>query len=188
MKVLVAYASRHGATAGIAERIAARITADGLPAEAKPVTAVDDVRQYHAVVLGSAAYLVHWLKEATVFAKRHRQELQGKKVWLFSSGPLGNDTVDKDGGDVLAGARPKEFAELETMLQPSGERVFFGAWDPGSPPIGISERLIRLAPASKETLPSGDFRDWGAIDGWADEIAAELKSGGGPAPGAGQAD
>ena len=37
MKILVAYATRHGATAGIAERIAATLTESGLPAEARPV-------------------------------------------------------------------------------------------------------------------------------------------------------
>ncbi|MDT0194060.1 flavodoxin domain-containing protein [Arthrobacter sp. AB6] len=182
MKVLVAYASRHGSTAGIAERIAARITEDGIEAEARPVAEVDDVGQYEAVVLGSAAYLVHWLKEATTFAKRHRRELQDKKVWLFSSGPLGNETVDKDGEDILNSARPKQFTELQELLRPSGEQVFFGAWDPDSPPIGIGERLIRLAPAAKEALPAGDFRDWDAIDAWADGIAADLKSRGGPNP------
>ena len=180
MKVLVAYASRHGSTAGIAERIAARITEDGIEAEARPVAEVDDVGQYEAVVLGSAAYMVHWLREATAFAKRHRRELQARRVWLFSSGPLGNDTVDKDGEDVLKSARPKEFAELQELLLPSGEQVFFGAWNPDSPPIGIGERLIRLAPAAKEALPAGDFRDWAAIDAWADEIAAGLEAAGRP--------
>ncbi|WP_234005380.1 flavodoxin domain-containing protein [Arthrobacter sp. PGP41] len=87
MKVLVAYASRHGSTAGIAERIAARITEDGIEAEARPVAEVDDVGQYEAVVLGSAAYLVHWLKEATTFAKRHRRELQDKKSMAFQQRP-----------------------------------------------------------------------------------------------------
>ncbi|OAE02023.1 hypothetical protein [Arthrobacter sp. OY3WO11] len=52
---------------------------------------------------------------------------------------------------------------------------------------GIAERMIRLAPASKEALPPGDFRDWDAIDTGANEIAAELKSGGEPVPDAGQA-
>lgn len=179
MKVLVAYASRHGSTAGIAERVAERIREDGLDAEALPVSDVQDVGQYEAVVLGSAAYMVHWLKEATAFAKRHRRDLQDKRVWLFSSGPLGNDAVDEDGEDILKSARPKEFAELHELLQPSGEQVFFGAWDPDSPPIGIGERLIRLAPAAKEALPAGDFRDWAAIDAWADEIARELASGAG---------
>lgn len=185
MRILVAYATRHGATAGIAERIASRLAADGVPAEAHPVAEVDDVAAYDAVVLGGAAYMGHWLKDATTFAKRHRQELQDRKVWFFSSGPLGNDTIDKDGEDVLQSARPKEFAELQTLLQPRGEEVFFGAWDPDSPPVGIGERLIRLAPAAREALPAGDFRDWAAVDAWADHIAAELKSGSESTPGSG---
>lgn len=176
MKVLVAYASRHGATAGIAERIAARLHANGMQAEARPVAEIDDIGPYDAIVLGSAAYIVHWLKDAAAFARRHQRELQARRVWLFSSGPLGNDMVDKDGVDVLESARPKEFTELQALLQLRGEQVFFGAWDPDSPPIGISERLIRLAPASKEALPAGDFRDWKAIDAWADAIANDLTS------------
>ncbi|MFD0045859.1 flavodoxin domain-containing protein [Pseudarthrobacter scleromae] len=185
MRILVAYATRHGATAGIAERIASRLSADGIPAEAHSVTDVDDVALYDAVVLGGAAYMAHWLKDATTFAKRHQQELQNRKVWLFSSGPLGNDAVDKNGEDVLQSARPKEFSELQTLLQPSGEEVFFGAWNPDTPPVGIGERLIRLAPASREALPAGDFRNWDAVDAWADHIAAELKSGSEPTPGSG---
>ena len=43
MRVLVAYATRHGATAGIAGRVAAALTAAGLPAEARPVEDVTDV-------------------------------------------------------------------------------------------------------------------------------------------------
>ena len=43
MKVLVAYATRRGATAGIAERVAAALTAAGLSAEARPVEDVKDV-------------------------------------------------------------------------------------------------------------------------------------------------
>ena len=46
MKVLVAYATRHGATAGIAERVAAALAAAGLPAEARPVEDVKDIEPY----------------------------------------------------------------------------------------------------------------------------------------------
>ena len=42
MSVLVAYASRHGSTQGIAERIAARLCADGIDAEARPAAGVDE--------------------------------------------------------------------------------------------------------------------------------------------------
>jgi menaquinone-dependent protoporphyrinogen oxidase len=95
-------------------------------------------------------------------------------VWLFSSGPLGTDLVDENGRDIFEVTRPKEFDELQTMVHPRGEQIFFGAWDGDAPPIGFGERFLKLMPASKATMPTGDFRDWPAIDAWAAEIAAEL--------------
>lgn len=174
MKVLVAYATRHGATAGIAERIAATLRDEHVPAEALATGEVTDVRPYDAVVLGGAAYMFHWLKDATRFAKRHRTALLDRPVWLFSSGPLGTDLVDDEGRDVREVCRPKEFDELTALLHPRGERVFFGAWDPDAPAAGIGERMLRLMPASKAAMPAGDFRDWAAIDAWATEIATTL--------------
>jgi menaquinone-dependent protoporphyrinogen oxidase len=80
MRVLVAYATRHGATAGIANRVAAALTAAGLPAEARPVEDVKEIEPYQAVVLGGAAYMFHWLKPAVTFARRHREELAARPV------------------------------------------------------------------------------------------------------------
>jgi len=177
MRVLVAYATRHGATAGIAERIAAVLTAAGLSAEARPVENVKDVAPYDAVLIGGAAYMFHWLKPAVAFSRRHRKELTERPVWLFSSGPLGADLVDKDGRNVLQTTRPKEFDELTKLLHPRGEQVFFGAYVPDAPPIGLGERFVQRMPAARAALPAGDFRDWPAIDAWAAQIAAELGAG-----------
>jgi menaquinone-dependent protoporphyrinogen oxidase len=173
MKVLVAYASRHGATAGIAERIADGLRVRGLTAEARPVDEVGEVERYDAFVIGSAAYLFHWLKDATRFVKRHRALLASRPVWLFSSGPLGTDRIDEQGNDVLEATRPKEFDELAALVHPRGMAVFFGAWDPGAPKVGITEQLVRRLPAAAQT-PAGDFRDWPTIDAWSAEIAREL--------------
>jgi menaquinone-dependent protoporphyrinogen oxidase len=173
MKVLVVYASRHGATAGIAERIAAGLRAHGLTAEARPVGEVGELERYDAFVIGSAAYLFHWLKDATRFVKRHRGLLGSRPVWLFSSGPLGTDRIDAQGDDVLEATRPKEFDELAALVQPRDLQVFFGAWDPDAPKVGITEQLVRRLPAAADT-PAGDFRDWPAIDAWSAEISREL--------------
>jgi menaquinone-dependent protoporphyrinogen oxidase len=181
MQVLVAYASRHGATAGIAERIAAGLRAARLRAEARPIDEVTDLSAYDAFVIGSAAYLYHWLKNATRFVERHRDHLAAHPVWLFSSGPLGTDTIDDDGRDVVEATRPKEVADLAEKVQARGEKVFFGAWDPDAPPIGIGERLFRAMPGAADALPAGDFRDWQEIDAWAAEIAASLRAGDGQA-------
>jgi menaquinone-dependent protoporphyrinogen oxidase len=173
MEVLVTYASRHGSTAGIAERIAAGLRAAGLSAEVAAVTQVGDVERYDAFVIGSAAYLFHWLKDATRFVKRHRAVLEAQPVWLFSSGPLGTERIDEHGDDVLEATRPREFDELAALVHPRDLQVFFGAWDPDAPRIGLSEQLVRRLPAAEAT-PAGDFRDWAAIDAWSAAIAREL--------------
>jgi menaquinone-dependent protoporphyrinogen oxidase len=173
MNVLVAYASRHGSTAGIAERIAAGLRAAGLDADARPVGEVGEGDPYDAFVIGAAAYMFHWLKAATRFVERHRDLLTGRPVWLFASGPLGTDLVDAEGHDVLEATRPREFDRLHAAVHPRGEQVFFGAWDPDDPPVGLADRLVRHLPAYDAT-PAGDFRDWPAIDAWTAEIAREL--------------
>jgi menaquinone-dependent protoporphyrinogen oxidase len=175
MSILVAYATRHGATRGIAERIAERLRADGLDAEVRPAAEVRDPARYDAFVVGAAAYMFHWLGDATKFVKRNRDVLAGRPTWLFSSGPLGTDTVDEQGRNVLDTAVPKEFAELRELIHPRGEKVFYGAFDSAAKPIGLAERIMSLTPAAKTALPQGDFRDWPAIDAWAAEIAAALR-------------
>ena len=175
MNVLVAYSSRHGATAGIAEHIATHLTEAGVPAKAVSVDKVTDIEPYDAVVLGASAYIFHWQREAVRFARQNAERLAAQPLWLFSSGPIGTDLVNKQGIDVLVASRPKEFDELVDLLHPVSERVFFGAYDPTARPIGLSERLIRTMPAARDGLPTGDFRDWQAIEAWAQEIAAELK-------------
>ncbi|MDJ0954538.1 MAG: flavodoxin domain-containing protein [Acidimicrobiia bacterium] len=174
MKVLVAYASRHGATAGIAKRIAERMKASGVDAVAEEVTGLRDVSAYDAYVVGSAAYMFRWLKEATRFVKRNARTLEERPLWLFSSGPTGTDLVDEKGRDIFEAMRPKEF-ETFRNLAPIDTKVFFGAWKGNEEPKGAAERFLNLMPESwKEDIPVGDFRDWDAIDAWADEIAAYL--------------
>jgi menaquinone-dependent protoporphyrinogen oxidase len=70
MNVLVAYASRHGATAGIAERIAEDLRSGGLSAGAVPAKDVRDIGPYDALVIGGAAYMFHWAEDALAFALR----------------------------------------------------------------------------------------------------------------------
>jgi menaquinone-dependent protoporphyrinogen oxidase len=172
MSVLVAYASRHGATRDIAERISARLREAGQTADAIPVTDITDLSSYEGFVIGGAAYFGSWLKETTIFVRRHQAKLVGKPVWLFSSGPLGTETKDRQGRDMLEAAEPKEWAEFKQAIEPRGTRVFYGALDPAR--LRPSERLVRALPAGRALLPEGDFRQWHDIDAWADTIVEQL--------------
>jgi menaquinone-dependent protoporphyrinogen IX oxidase len=75
MSILVAYASRHGATGEIAERIAQGLRAAGQPADARPVQEAGDLADYEGFVVGGAVYWTHWLKDARAFARRNRDLL-----------------------------------------------------------------------------------------------------------------
>ncbi|MFI5262689.1 MAG: flavodoxin domain-containing protein [Candidatus Limnocylindrales bacterium] len=172
MKVLVAYASKHGATAGIAERIAQRLRDAGLTAEVRPTIVAGDPSGFEACVIGSAAYIGHWQKDAAEYVRSNAAALAGRPVWLFSSGPLGTEATDAHGRDQRVAAEPKEIAELREAVRSRGERVFFGALDPAA--LGVRDRAIRTLPAGRALLPEGDFRDWAEIDAWADEIACQL--------------
>ncbi len=55
-QVLVTYASKHGATAKIVEKIDQVLGQSGLSTDVLPVDSVGDLTPYKAVVLGSAVY------------------------------------------------------------------------------------------------------------------------------------
>jgi menaquinone-dependent protoporphyrinogen oxidase len=178
MRVLVVYASRHGATSGIAERLATVLTAEGLTAEIHPVgdariiERAGHLDRYDAFVIGSAVYAFHWIGEARDFVRQNLDLLRSRPVWLFGSGPLGDKTTDDKGHDLLK--PPPEMAELAERVQARGSRVFFGAWDPDAKPIGVMERVMHVLPAAKDALPAGDFRNWDEIEAWARSIAHDL--------------
>jgi menaquinone-dependent protoporphyrinogen oxidase len=157
MKVLVAYASRHGATKEIAERITTALREGGFATDLLPASSVDDIEMYDAFVIGSAAYTGQWLREAAEFVRRHGRALAERPVWLFSSGPIGGFQMPE----------PKDLAEFRGVIRPRGDRVFGGKLDPAH--LSFVERMM-----AKVVRVSGDFRDWAKIDAWAREIAEAL--------------
>jgi menaquinone-dependent protoporphyrinogen oxidase len=172
MSILVAYASKHGATGEIAERIAESLREAGQDADARPVQEARDLGDYEGFVLGSAAYMGHWLKDATAFVGSNRDVLAKRPVWLFSSGPLGTEATDAKGVDLRTSAEPKELPEFQETIHPRDHHIFFGVLDPGK--LSFTERSLRKLPSARAILPEGDFRDWDEIQDWAYGIALEM--------------
>jgi menaquinone-dependent protoporphyrinogen oxidase len=162
MNVLVAVASRHGASLQIGEVVAATLGACGLPAELRRVEDVDAVEGYGAVILGSGVYAGHWLRRARVFVDTFEAQLLQRPLWLFSSGPVGDPPRPLEG--------PAEVAGLVKRLGARDHRLFGGRIEGNE--LGIAEKaLVALVRA-----PGGDFRPWPEISDWAESIAAELQS------------
>jgi menaquinone-dependent protoporphyrinogen oxidase len=182
--VQVVYASRHGGSAGIAERIGDVLRATGIDAVVANAINEPDPAGFDAYVIGSGVYIGQWLKEGLEYLNRCQATIAAKPVWLFSSGPLPHSSkTNKEEDPITQALGPedgpgsggrKKVAALEAIIHPRDHRVFPGAFDPNDPPKSMGERLVRMMPAAKKVLPSGDYRDWDAIDAWAREIAAAL--------------
>ena len=160
MRILIAVASRHGGTRGIAEAIGQELRTAGHSVTVEHAGGAQDIKGYDAAVVGSAVYMGAWLPAARQFVERNAAALSAMPVWLFSSGPLGDDPQPT-----------APLAHLDTLLQETGareHRMFVGKLDMGE--IGFGERVIARAVKA----PEGDFRDWAAIRAWADQIAAAL--------------
>lgn len=171
-RVLIAYATKHGATAEIAEKIGQVMRAEDLEVEVLPVAQVRGLEGYGAVVVGSCVYAGRWPREAARFLRAHEAVLRTRPTWFFSSGPTGRG----DPAKLLRGwTFPANLRGLARRIQPRGIVVFHGVLDPGR--LSPLERLvIKLVRA-----PLGDFRDWYAISGWAASVASTLKEeAGGP--------
>ena len=157
-QVLVAYASKMGATREIAEAIGARFTERGLRTTVLDAGTVDSVAEHDAVVLGSAVYAARWRPEAVRFARRHRAALSDRRTWLFESGWIGPRPASVT---ATPGARRRA-----SRLGAPVPTVFGGRLDPA-----LATGLLDRALAKR--MP-GDARDWDEIRTWADRVADAL--------------
>lgn len=173
MNVLVGYASSHGSTRGVAERIGARLDEQGCRVEVRPLDQAGDVDGYDAAVLGSAIHNGAWLPPAAKFVRRNRNELAGRPVWLFSVAMIGdqNSTIAPAVTRILRrfGTQPKELADFRETIHPQGHHAFVGAIERSHLESRFG-RLIYRAMGGRY----GDYRNWTEIDVWVGGIASEL--------------
>jgi menaquinone-dependent protoporphyrinogen oxidase len=163
MKVLVAYSSKRGSTAEIAETIAATLRREGLGVCLERAEQVESLEPYDAVVLGSAVYMKRWRGDARQFLKKHRKALKQMPFWVFSSGPVGDPAKD----DPEWIEPPKLVEKVEELG--GRDHAVFGGCLPAEPKGFMERAMVEGAPKEYR-----DRRDWGEIRAWAKEIAANL--------------
>jgi menaquinone-dependent protoporphyrinogen oxidase len=159
MRVLVAYGTKMGGSAGIAEMLGDALSTAGLQVDVRPASERADIGAYDAVIVGGALYNQRWHRHARRFVSRHTSALRTRPVWLFSSGPLDDSATT---GEIAP------IAQVQDLLQRVGARghATFGG---------------RLAPDAKGLPASamaktraGDWRDPTRIRSWAATVAQEL--------------
>lgn len=161
MRVLIAAASKHEATTGIAEAIGRALSQAGIEVAVSSPAQVDSLDGYDAVVLGSAVYMGRWQPSAVGFVESHVEALRQRPVWLFSSGPIGSPDPQPKGD-------PEEVSELAREIGAREHHVFTGRLDRRR--LGFGERTVIAAVHAQY----GDFRNWDDIAAWGRKIARQL--------------
>lgn len=186
MHVLIAYATAHGSTQGVAERIADGLRVRGHRAELRRLGEGDLLGGCDAVVLGSAVHDGRWLPEAAQFAYRNRTQLADRPVWLFSVSSLGERSgafrpaVARRLRMMRGRHRAGETTEIRRAVRARGHHDFAGVVAADHWPVG--GRLVFRMMGGR----FGDHRDWAEIDDWTAGIAHGLAAGTPPGPAAPQ--
>jgi menaquinone-dependent protoporphyrinogen oxidase len=165
MQILVAYATRAGSTAEVAEVIAEVLRGTGAVVDLRRLPFTGRLAEYDAVVLGAPLYMYRWHKDAKRFLRRKKDVLKALPVAVFALGPF-ND-VEKEWNDVQA---QLDNALVEfPWLRLTAAKIFGGKYDPTKLTFPYS-----LIPA-KKNIPVVDIRDWDDIRAWAAGLAGRFR-------------
>jgi menaquinone-dependent protoporphyrinogen oxidase len=168
-KVLVAYATKAGATAEAAEEIGKVLADHGLAVEVRAVDKVKSLTAYDAVVIGTAIRMEKPLPEAVNFGKKFKAELGSRPLACFSLGVwMREDTPEH---------REMTRCFLKPLLNELPEPVSLGLFG-GKLDYSHLSPIWRVLASQDKTglMQEGDWRDWEAIRAWAGELAGKWHS------------
>ena len=169
-RVLVAYDSKHGSTAMLAETVGDVLCENGFQVDIRPAVTIEDIAPYDAIVLGSPLYYANFLPGALRFLEHHRTALAVKDVAVFAA----STSVDKETGMVNEGLSRlvfssvlSKFPEIQ-ILEPIGlmpGKYYFQEIFP--------VEIVGLKQAGFDE--AGDLLNYDYVRSWTEEIADLLK-------------
>ena len=164
-RILVAYATKAGSTAGVAEAIGGALRAAGADVDVMPAKQAT-IHPYDALVIGSGVRMGRLYGPVLRFLRRNAAAIAQRPTAYFSvSMSAAEDTAEK-----IEEAR----AYLDSALgaAPDVKPVALGTFA-GEMDVSKLGPLFRFTMA-KADIPQEDKRDWDAIRAWATETAPLL--------------
>ncbi len=158
-RILVAYATRAGSTAEIAQAIAETLTARGYAVDVRPVKEKPSLDGCAAVVLGSAVRMGAWLPEAVNFVQANQAALRALPVALFTVHML--NTGDDEASQTARAA----YVNSVLPLLNEAETVYFEGKMDFSRLSFLDRFIAKMVGAVEE-----DNRDWERIHAWANTV------------------
>lgn len=166
-KILIAYASKYGSTAEVAQEIGEVLSQAGADVNIVPMHKVKDIRQYGYVVLGTSIRMGKPLKDAISFVNKYRAKLSRMPVALFSVGLQMKEDTPKN--------REKAKGFLTPLLDIIGEPVSLGLFS-GRIDHKKFGFVLRMFAKREKTgiLGEGDWLNRETIRKWAESLIAGI--------------
>ncbi|MCT8336727.1 flavodoxin [Methanoculleus sp. Afa-1] len=162
-RILVAYATRYGSTAEVAEAIGEELRRSGADVDVMPVSEVRDLSPYRAAVIGSPIYMGKWLPEPQVFIEKNQNHLRTIPVAYFAVGL----TVTDRSPEILRKAEASMDA-VRMLVNPVEVGIFPGRLESGG--LSFTDRTIIKMIRAK----TGDFRDVQVVRAWAQAVCRKF--------------
>ncbi|NUT18889.1 MAG: flavodoxin [Hamadaea sp.] len=156
---MIAYGSKRGGTAGLADMIGAELIAHGLRVDVRPAARILSVDGYKGVIVAGALYNSRWHRDARRFVNRFRSALQSIPVWLIASGPL-DDSANQ-------GTLPpvSQVAKAAAVVGARGSMTFGGR---------LARDAKGLVASAMAKTRAGDWRNPAQVKAFAAAVADEL--------------
>lgn len=168
-KILVAYASRLGSTAEVAEAIGKTLRDGGVQVDVTRMQDVTDLAPYTAVIAGSAIRGKQWLPEATQFMRQHQAVLRHKPFAAF----LVCLTLAMKNGEKYRPHVATFLDPVRAQVKPVSEGLFAGVLNIRRIESFSNRFKFRLS-VLFGVWQEGDHRDWDAIRAWATSLSPLL--------------
>lgn len=165
-KILVAYATRAGSTAEVADAIGKKLAAGGAMVDVKPIKKVQSIDGYQSVVLGSAIRAGNLLPEMTDFVRTHKDELHKVPAAYFIVCFILRENTEENRKTANAYLDP-----LRAEVTPVDVGLFTGKMDYSKLSF-LETFIIKYIVKASE----GDLRDWKQINDWATNLLPKLQN------------
>jgi menaquinone-dependent protoporphyrinogen oxidase len=165
-RILVAYATRAGSTAEVADAIGKKLAAGGAMVDVKPVEKVQSINGYQSVVLGSAIRFGNLLPEMTDFVHTHKDELHKVPAAYFIVCFILRENTEENRKTANAYLDP-----LRAEVIPVNVGLFAGKMDYSKLSSWETFIIKYIVKA-----PEGDLRDWKQINDWAANLLPKLQN------------
>jgi menaquinone-dependent protoporphyrinogen oxidase len=176
-RILVLYASTHGHTGRIADRIGATLERTGVHARVCDVAqsgAAIDLDQFDGVIAGASIHAGHHQHDMVAWLRRHHERLSAMPSAFFSVSLTAVDETD----EARAAVRDLIAELVEATGWTPRETVAFGGalqFKEYNLPTRVLMRLIaRRHDPHVDVHQDTDYTDWAAVERFAEAFAASL--------------